>query len=268
MFLLIFMIPIIGWTYVFYFKENLPDIRIQQGINNSHDNIHNITDEMPLLVKSYNQRIDSVRTLSSENVSINVWLSRVRIKLSGQIYYERAGNCRIIIRSVAGKEADFGMNSNLFWLWAKRLRKELQYANLKELDKTHLKFQYRPENLVGYLCLDQIDTSDVKYAETDKRFVVITKRQQCPNVVARMIYISKATGLVDGYVYSDENGKILCSGEVVEYQGDIPRKIAYSWTDEKCMALLEFENVQVNSAIPGYVWDMPDISPKVDIAKN
>jgi hypothetical protein len=120
------------------------------------------------------------------------------------------------------------------------------------------------------LCLNPVlFGDDTTYMETSKHFVVI---QSTTNPQGRKIvkntHIDKATGEVRGFVVMNDSGEIECTSEVMRRYKGLPEQVLYTWNKEGISVLLEFERPEKNQSLQQDYFEMPSITPRIDMGKE
>lgn len=216
---------------------------------------------VPAAIAKYNARCDAYRSLAVENVSISVWQKKLKLHLTALVYFEKDRNCRMTIKSPLGKEGDIGSNKQLFWIWGKRLKEGCLYAN--HTDNTDFPIEYRPAVLCDSLGLIRLNMDRIKISEKKNRYEVIEPIGD----FAKVFYINKESARLDAMLICNRDGKAVFTSEILKYDGDCPVQILYRWEAQEASAVMDFTNPKLNVKLSSGLWDMPNITPKVNLAK-
>src|SRR5581483_10904083 len=80
------------------------------------------------VIDHVNANVAKIHGWRSDVVKIRA--SGVPVTLAGHMYVEREHRLRLEVKSPMGKEADFGSNDQVFWIWSKRNQKGPEPAPL------------------------------------------------------------------------------------------------------------------------------------------
>jgi hypothetical protein len=222
------------------------------------------------VIRSINERNAKIKTFSSSDIVVKVWQNGMRFKLSGNMYYEKDLNFRMKFRSIFGKEVDLGANEELFWYWSRRdERKGLHYATYEDYNRTRLKTPFNPIFIRESLGLGQIKTKDAYVTETEKNIVIISQfKNSIGKTVLRYTFIEKANQKFIGSLITDKEGNPIAIAEILEYNGDVPKSVLYTWYAENKILYLDFVDPQFNTQIDESNWQMPNIKPQINMGEE
>lgn len=228
-----------------------------------------VVPQHPALIDKVNAKNAKIRNFVCQDFDVKLWQNGIRLRLSASLYYEKDKNFRMILRSLFGKECDIGSNKDQFWFWSKRMDpSSLFYANHEDYHKTRLRTPFNPIYIMDSLGLSQIDVNNKIIEQDDKYVVVENLKNTIGQPIVKLTFVNKKTEKISGFTISDVNGKVLASGEVMEWDGDKPKQILFVWAEENISLLLEFKNSEVNLDIDKKYWALPPIEPKVDMSKE
>lgn len=223
----------------------------------------------PALIDKVNAKNAKIRNFVCQDFDVKLWQNGIRLRLSASLYYEKDKKFRMMLRSFFGKECDIGSNKDQFWFWSKRMEPSaLFYANHEDYHKTRLRTPFNPLYIMDSLGLSQIDVNNKIIEQDDKYVVVENLKNTLDQPIVKLTFVNKKTEKISGFTISDMNGKVLASGEVMEWDGDKPKQILFVWAEENISLLLEFKNSEVNLDIDKKYWELPLIVPKVDMSKE
>lgn len=205
-----------------------------------------------------------------ENIDVKVWQSGQRFKLTGKMHYEKPNNFRLEIHSVLGKEIDIGSNSEVFWYWSKRdKRPGLYWAYHKDFGKTRLKTPFNPLFFKASLGLELIDKTRMSLHENNTHLMVsMLQKSALGKDVLYSVFVDKTRKVIDGFIVSSLQGKSLAAVEIQEHVGDLPGKVLYTWHEEDRIMQFSFKKGRTNVALNPSLWQMPRISPAINMAEE
>lgn len=222
--------------------------------------------ELESTIDKINQSKNLITTFSCDDLLIHLSGQEI-VKLKANIKYQKDKNFRMTINSILGKECDIGSNDSLFWFWSKRMEpKGLYYALNKDLALTRLKAPFNPVFIRQSLGLDSIDPKQVTYGQKNgNRYEIILKQELA---ISRVLFINYTTLQIDGqYLY--EKNKLVASSEVTDrFPNGLPKTIIIKWLPENLIMRLDFQSGDTNQVLSAQNWQMPNISPKINMAYN
>lgn len=225
--------------------------------------------KIPALIEEFNAVNKYIATFSVADVVVKIWDNGMVFTLKGSIFYEKPQRFKMSVWSFFGDELDIGSNDEIFWYWSKRERHPtLYYAIHEDHPKTRLKTPFNPVFMRESLGLNEIDVKDAKIVESENDIMV--SRQRLSGTGERILYsmfLSKVNKRVSGIVVSSLQGKPLATCEV-QYEGAIPKRIAYDWHEEQRSLVLEFKNPVVNIALPETHWQKPKYQPQINMGEE
>lgn len=230
--------------------------------------------------------LNIIQRINSKNEKVNNFYSsihaeanrkKIKVNLEGEVYYEKPRRSRIYFNSFLGKESEIGADDQKFWFWSRRMEpRALYYANHEDLHKTKLKAPFNPAWIMHGLNLDVIQITSKTKIQFKNKDLQITDSLVGPNgtFINRLILIDENKKLIKGRYLFAENGDLIASTEIKEYQfiNDIPvPKLARTiWYEnaEKIFMDWTFNNQKINTDINQKNFIMPDLNPKVDMSKD
>ena len=174
-----------------------------------------------------------------------------------------------MIRTILDRELDIGSNENIFWYWSRRDEYPgLYYAKHEDYSRTRLKTPFNPAFLKECCGLDTIPVKNVKFIEKGNDILVIEEIKNSFNeLVMRTIFVNQETELIEGFVITDMVGNPIASCEIQSWNRDkLPMAILFNWHEEKKTMLMELKNPMINMQIQPKVWELPNITPTIDMA--
>jgi hypothetical protein len=226
--------------------------------------------ELPAVVKEINEKIAKVKSFSCPNLDMKIWVNGHRYKLHGSLYYEKPQRFRAHIHSLFGKEVDIGSNEKVFWYWSRRDRVPgLYYAKHEDVAKTGLKNPFNPVFVKATLGLDELSDKECKVVEKgDEIMLVYPRKNASGKPLLFSVMLNKSRKQIDGYILTNDKGVTLATCEIQEYSGNIPTKVLYNWYEENKVVLMVFIRPQENATINQGQWEMPNYSPKHNMAEG
>lgn len=227
----------------------------------------NTDTSLPPVVKEINDRNAAIGSFSCDDLEIKVWQSGHRYRLTGVMYYEKPKNFRLQIDSIMGRELDLGSNQDMFWYWSRRDKNPgLHYAKHEDFIKTKLKTPFNPIFMKATLGLEVFEPKNAKFTESDKD-VMITYAGfgGTGRPVLYSAFVNKDKKRIDGYLVTDEKGKVLVSCEIQEHSGYNPKSILYTWYEEDKVMLMKFGKTVTNPKLKASYWGMPDYKPQINM---
>lgn len=226
--------------------------------------------KLPAIVQEINARNSVISSIGCDDVELKIWQSGHRFKLTGKIYSEKPTNFRMEIGSIMGKELDIGSNLDVLWYWSRRDRSVgLHYASHTDFHKTRLKTPFSPVFLRSTLGIEPLGEKDVSIVEHENDIVLTYSMLDASGLPIQFsVFVSKIRKQIDGYVVSDQSGKVEASCEIQQYVGDMPTKILYNWYAEKRVMLMVLNHPRLNPVIGPEMWSMPNHTPKLNMAND
>jgi hypothetical protein len=224
---------------------------------------------IPEIVQAVNKFSAQFKTFACQEVAIRTVYKGMTTRAQGELYYEPQQNFRLYVQSIMGPELDLGTNKTVFWFWAKRSKEPgLYYARYEDFRRTRLKTPLNPMWIKGSLGLDPIDTTDTQYAETEKDVICVQRGlNSVGDVILVYTFIDKASQRIRGFSLTDTEKRILASSEIA-YNNGLPSKVAYSWFEEDRHMVIELKKPVVNAQLNPKLWEMPVLSPTIDMGKS
>lgn len=228
----------------------------------------NVSQE-PLLVQQINQRAKKIQSFMCKDFKLQLWSKGVRVKLVASLFYQKDKNFRMVTKSLLGEEGDFGSNDKMFWFWSKRNNPPaLHYAVYEDFYKTRLKTPFDPMFLRETLGLEPIKTNGKVMEDGGKHFVIDKLKNSVGEPILKWTFIDKENKRINGILITNKEGTPVASGEILKYEGELPKQILYQWFEEETSMLIDFEGQQSNVAIDSGWWKLPNITPKIDMGKD
>ena len=223
---------------------------------------------VPALITAVNAANSQIITFACESAAVKLWQNGSRLKLNASIHYQKPNLFRMRVSSIFGEEVDIGSNTEIFWFWSRRSdERGLYYATYADFHKTRLKKPFNPIFTRESLGLDQIKTEGVRFVETEKEIVVVEPTINAVNQpIFKCTFVNKQTQKISGIILTDANGATLASAEI-EYFGNIPQRILFTWHEEERVMLIEMREPTLNVQIATDTWTVPNISPKINMGQ-
>jgi len=194
------------------------------------------------------------------------------LRVNGEINYKKDRYFRMLVRSVGGVELDIGSNDTNFWFWSKRMvPSALYYSSYDNLHCTRLKTPFHPVWLKGILGFDPIDIQRAMARKRGSYWEIISRSQNMQNrpILRSTLIDPQNMAIIGHYIY--DQGNLVCSAEVHEHsfinECPIPAKMVIRWHEEAITMIWQLRSQCLNVNFDSRLWQMPSISPKVDIGK-
>jgi hypothetical protein len=268
--LALILTPIIGGYCYFCKFSDLPESQLTTQVIEEDMRSAIVLPAPPPVIAEVNARNDQIKSFVCEDVSIKFLHKAVKLRLNGRMHYEKDQKFRLTVSSIVGQEIDVGSNTIEFWFWSKRMTpSSLHFAKHEDYQKTRMKTPFSPFLLMDSLGLSHLNVDTGKVVETNKSYIwVEPSKNSIGQPITRMTFINKQNKRIDGFTICTEDGKVIASGEVMEWKGDLPSQILYVWTEEGISMLIELNNPQKNVAIAQNLFNRPNIQPQVDMGKD
>lgn len=226
--------------------------------------------KVPDLVHKVNQRNAQIRSLRCDDMDVRVWENGMRVRLSGEVYYEKDLRFRMFVKSVLGKELDMGSNDTEFWYWSRRSNPSgVYWAKYEDFFSTRLKTPFNPVFLRASFGVDILPIENAKFVENEKGVLVVTQsKNSMGKVVNKYTFINKQTELIEGYLIVYEDGTKSASAEILEHQGGLPKKILFTYYEENKIMSLELKDAQMNVPIDSTKWERPNTQPQINMGEQ
>jgi hypothetical protein len=197
-------------------------------------------------------------------------MNGIRVKLTASLFYEKERKFRMTTKSFLGAEGDFGSNDQVFWFWSRRNKPPaLHYAKYEDFYKTRLKSPFDPMFLRETLGLDPIKTDGARVVEDAKKFVIINNlKNSMGQPILKWTFIDRENQRINGLLITNSDGTPIASGEILKYENELPSQILYQWFEEKTTMLMEFGHPECNVEIEEGRWELPNITPQIDMGKD
>lgn len=217
--------------------------------------------EQPSIIEAYNKKMASVTSICYP--SMQTYANG--FKLNGQLVFEKNKKFRMQVNSTFGFESDVGSNNDEFWFWSKRLNPSaLYHTGHEDIPHTRLKPSFNPiwlENLAG---ITEIKGNGIAI-RPDGNLAIQDDINGNRKIT---IFDVKLDAPVSHYLY-DKSGQPLAVVEIKDFyliqNVRVPKKIYLSWIKENTNMEWQMQPPQLNSSISSSFWQMPNISPKINL---
>jgi hypothetical protein len=175
-----------------------------------------------------------------KKIQANIEIKQGLFFAKGFIAYEKENNFKMICYSFLGKEIEIGSNKDFFWFWT---RKEniLYYCKQGKINTTRLRKMFYPEILKSFLGIDE-------------NYIII-------NNDLKKISILQDKKIISHKLYQNDNLILQC--DVVDFYGNLPRKIKLNWIEENIKQEWILSNIKINSDFSD--WEFPDYKNKINL---
>lgn len=256
------MILFVFIGYLWFFSEPTAPIHICKPIVLGTETV--VIDPR---IKRLNELNANIQSLTAE-VAIHV----KGIKLNAQIFHEKNINFRMLARSIAGLELDYGSNSKIFWFWSKRFKPPaLYFADLTNVHKCNLRDSFSPILATEIFGIHTINEkcSVSSYANYLAASEVLDIKKD--NKLSKVTLIDPDRNVIIGQYIYDQNQKLLISIEIKSFQKTngflLPKSMRLVWYEENVSANWEISGYQINPTIEKFRWEKPEIKQEIDMSK-
>jgi hypothetical protein len=199
--------------------------------------------------------------------------------LGGQIAVERPRNFRLTA-GIFGmdEEADFGSNTDWFWVWVKRANAHGQpsyvyQARHEDVPNSQMLSQipFQPDWLMEALGVVPIDAQHVTlHPDRSGQYVNLISERLSPSgqTVKKVICVDLRQGIVLSHSLYDINGSLIARAGLERHVRDkqtgivMPHLIALEWPQANLKINLEIDQIDVNpTTIPPRNWQVPKKDP-------
>lgn len=186
--------------------------------------------------------------------------------LNSSVFYEKPQKIRMYTYSILGLEGDIGSNDNLFWFWSKRYQPSaLFYSKHEDIDKTRLKYQYKPNFLIDNLSVNQLNVENSSLFLSDNKLKIINKDKEF--TIVKVLNIDK---LCLETLDINKNNKQIYSFTIEKYQkiyDDFyyPQIIKVKIYDEDLTCYWYLDKPVFNQIIDDKHWILPNIKPQINL---
>jgi len=222
-------------------------------------------------IKIINEKNSKIRSFFCENVSVKIKQNSITSKVHGFIAYEKDLNFKLELSSLFGLELDMGSNSNLFWVWSKRMkpRSTMFFANHKDLYKTRLKDPFVPMWIMGALGFQEISCNNIEIFET-KKHLIVSRKVVSPNgkKLIKKTFIDKKSFLIIGHYLYDYDGNEVIVMQISHLYDETLDKIYIRWNKENVIMSLNFKDPKINLKINSRVFGLPNYKNKINMGTD
>ena len=238
--------------------------------------------QAPPRVFSMQPTVEEIVNHLNQNASrIGAWRTtdaRIRaqgmsaIALSATVAVERPRNLRVMARSPAGSEVDFGSNDDRFWFWARRSEiKHVFHARHDEMDqaRTHFQIPFQPDWLMSTLGIGLIDPGEyalLPAAPGQPQLELVSDKVQADGRQLRhTIVVDSNGGHVVSQTVTDSAGQLIARAGFADHRHDpnvgvwLPHRIELEWPHSEMALTLTIGRIDVNPpAMPDQIFARPD----------
>lgn len=221
-------------------------------------------------IAQYNDQSRNILTFSCEKARVSVYDNNNIFRLAARVFYSKDNKFRLLISSIFGLELDLGCNEDVFWFWSKRAKapdKGLHFAKYENLSKTGLKNPFNPMWILQSFGFKEISLLSSTKLMENANYILVSKPDSSPlgENVTETSLIQKGTYKFKGLTLVDAKGNVIAESEIFYNEQGLPHRIVYDWVEEKKTMEIELRNPQFNAEIDESVWELPDITPKVEM---
>ena len=221
-------------------------------------------------IAEINEKNSKILHLSSRKVDV-VIQQGIGIRLRGEIYYEKNKRFRLKIQRKFRNilEADIGSNNSVFWFWSRQMEPcALYYAKHEDTLKTRLKTAFHPTSMMESLGIGEIDIKDADISEFEGKWKVTKRRMTSGGAVLHSTVIDPAKQRIVGSYITTLSGRMIASSEILNWQNGLPQTIVFNWHEENTILQLKLNDPVKNVRPNESLWNMPNITPKIDMATD
>ena len=228
--------------------------KIQSGIPMKH---------IPDVVKYINDKNEKVKSISCTSMQITVTNKNGRCGATGQVYYIKDKNFRLVIDSFCGKTLDIGSNQDIFWFWINGYEPDaIFYA--RHGHHTRLKSVFMPQWFIEAFGINKIDETS---AFTENGNILYASKNVISTAGTKLTYtavIDKQDKVIKGYYLFDKSNNILLQTEI-EYINDLPSEVNVLWTENNVYINMNLSNVEVNLPVDSSNFVLPTYKRTIDM---
>lgn len=180
---------------------------------------------------------------NSNQIYADIVIKQGFFSVYGFVAYEKTDNFKMICSSFFGKEFEIGSNINYFWFWT---RKEniLYFCDHKKVNKSRLRKIFYPEIIKGFLGIEE--NFEIEQKLYNNLIKIITLQDN--KIKNHKIY---------------ENKVLILEADVLEFYGNLPRKIKINWIEENIIQEWTLSNIKINNNYND--WNMPEYDKKINL---
>lgn len=222
------------------------------------------------IVDTVNQKNAATKSLVCDDISVRLWENGHRYRLSAELLYQKPHGFRFLIRSFFGDELDLGSNEKEFWYWSRRDRSPgLYWAVYEDFGKTRLKTPFDPLLMRASFGLENLDLTTAEVTESSSDLMLTYRRENSSGKEIRYsVLLDKAKQVISGFILTDTSGNLLATCEIEEHEGNLPRRILYTWHEEKRVMSVILNRPVANQAVPAGSFTMPSYTPRINMAEE
>jgi hypothetical protein len=220
------------------------------------------------IIEKINENNSKIKNVSTEaDIKLKM---KININLSATLSYEKDKKFNIVVNSATGKEMIIGSNDEFFWYWSKRDNPvALNYSKHEDLTKAKLKTPLHPTWLIECLNFEKINTEKTTIAKFNNFYVVLEERNSASNEkVTKITLIDPEKERIIGHYLYNSKDKLVASAEISAFVENKPTSYLIIWYEEGIIMEWKLKNTKYNQEIKKETWDMPNITPKIDISKT
>lgn len=196
------------------------------------------------------------------------------VKTNGRIYFDKPTNFRLMLSSFTGSEIDVGSNSKYFWYWSYRdSPSALYYSEHINISKSKLKTPFNPEWLISVIGLNEIKYKNANVDSYNGLWRIVKSENYQGRLVLTCILIDPIKKIIIGAsVYDAGSGNCISASEITSFQSvngfQVAKSITIIWYEENVSLNLIFNYPQINSSINPKFFEMPNLTPKINMGND
>jgi hypothetical protein len=210
------------------------------------------------LITQLNRHSMPIQAVECNSVNIDLVQNGQPFGAEGRLAFQKSRNFRVVIRSIAGTEADLGSNDREFWFYMKRNDPpDLFFCSYEDLPRSQIKLPVQPDWIAEALCVQELNANEYQmrpvrggvelFKEVQgqngerlyKGIVVATNGPNAGRVILHRLFPSKGADIwradITEYHRPQEVGQFV-----------VPRKVKISCPEHKVTIDMVLDGCRVN----------------------
>jgi hypothetical protein len=197
------------------------------------------------------------------------------VHLTGHIAVERPRNFRLTAGALGmTEEADFGSNTDWFWLWVRRSNPPYVYRarhdDMEHSDALRQMIPFQPDWLIEALGVVPIDPKQITRMEPGETHQTVNLISELLSPsgqpVQKVIRVDLRHSVVLGHYLYDANRRLIAKADLANHAvvGGVimPHLVTLEWPQAGMQINLELGQIEVNpTTIPHAIWEVPNKGP-------
>jgi hypothetical protein len=218
------------------------------------------------VVDHLNRNVDKLHSWQAHKVQIR---ANNMPGLSGSLVVEEGQHLRMLVNSLAGHEVDMGSNSDVFWIWAKRMEPSYVFCRHEQIDvaRQQLGIPFEPQWLMQALGVAPIETEGLtmQIDPTGQRARLVQPLLTAHGQpLQKVMVVDLVHGVITEHCIQDSRGQKIAVARLDDFRRDkasgavLPHRVKLDWPQNQMSLVMNMGEVEINPAsIPSQIWDMP-----------